>query len=408
MRCSDLALYLYTSGTTGLPKAARISHLRALNMMHAFAGVLGSDSFDRIYIPLPLYHATGGVGGVGAALTVGAAVVLRDKFSASHFWSDIVRYRCTMFMYIGELCRYLINTPEHPDERRHRIRACMGNGLRPEVWPEFERRFRLPKIVEFYGSSEGNVVFFNIDGKMGSIGRLPPWMRNVFQVRVVRFDVEKEEVVRGPDGHCIECRPGEPGEAIGRISEIMPGARFEGYTKRDATEKKILRNAFKPGDRWFRTGDLLSFDEEGFYYFVDRIGDTFRWKGENVSTNEVAESISSFRGIRELNVYGVKVPGTDGRAGMAALVVDGDLDTEGLYAHLEKELPAYAQPLFLRLQEQMEITGTFKQRKVELVEEGFDPTKIQDPLYFRDSQAGRYVPLDADLHQRLLSGDVRL
>jgi len=188
----------------------------------------------------------------------------------------------------------------------------------------------------------------------------------------------------------------------------MPGARFEGYTKRDATEKKILRNAFKPGDRWFRTGDLLSFDEEGFYYFVDRIGDTFRWKGENVSTNEVAESISSFRGIRELNVYGVKVPGTDGRAGMAALVVDGDLDTEGLYAHLEKELPAYAQPLFLRLQEQMEITGTFKQRKVELVEEGFDPTKIQDPLYFRDSQAGRYVPLDADLHQRLLSGDVRL
>lgn len=408
LTCDQSAIYVYTSGTTGLPKAANITHIRGLTMMHGFACLMGSEEADRIYVPLPLYHATGGIGGVGVALTVGGSIVIRDRFSASHFWNDVVEHRCTMFVYVGELCRYLVNTPEQPDERKHFIRACMGNGLRPEVWPEFRDRFGLPHIVEFYGSSEGNVSFFNLDDKVGSVGRLPPYMGLVIKVRVVEFDVEREEIVRGPDGFCIECPPGKAGEVIGFIDETKPGGRFDGYADPEATKKKILTDAFENGDAWFRTGDLLKRDEDGYFYFVDRIGDTFRWKGENVATSEVAEVLGALPAIAEVNVYGVEVPGTDGRAGMASIVVDGELDLAALYAHVADDLAAYARPLFLRQREALDVTGTLKHRKVELVEEGFDPSMIDEPLYFRDDAAKTYVPLTPELHAKIVAGEMRI
>ncbi len=407
LRANANLFYVYTSGTTGLPKAANFSHHRFLATATGFTVVSGMTERDCIYIPLPLYHTAGGVAAAGPALLTGGAIALTRKFSASRFWSDCVRHEATVFQYIGELCRYLLATPERPEDQRHRVRVAVGNGLRPEVWPAFQERFRIPRIVEFYGATEGNLSLVNFDGKPGAVGRVPRVLRKLQGIRIARFDVEREEVVRGADGLCIECAPGESGELLGKISERSL-VRFEGYSDAKATEKKILRDVFERGDSYFRTGDLLRTDTEGYYYFVDRIGDTFRWKGENVATSEVAEVLSSFPGVREANVYGVSVPGHDGRAGMAALVADDALDLAGLYAHAQRQLAAYARPLFLRMQPAIEITGTFKHRKIELVKDGFDPARIGDPLYFADAEQKRYVPLDAALFARIAASELRL
>jgi len=403
----DRAFFIYTSGTTGLPKAANFSHMRMMFMMSGFIGALTPKPGDRIYNPLPLYHATGGVCAVGIAFLSGGAVILKRKFSLGEFWSDIHKYDATLFAYIGELCRWLLNAPPGPHERDHHLRAITGNGLRPEIWKKFQDRFAIPRIVEFYGATEGNVSMLNYDGKMGSVGRVPNYLEWLLPTRVVRFDVERETPVRGPDGLCIECGPDEAGEAVGRIS-MRAGRNFEGYTKAADTEKKILRDVFAKGDAWFRTGDLMRRDEHGYFYFVDRIGDTFRWKGENVATSEVAEALASVPGIREANIYGVKVPGADGRAGMAALVVDGSFDITTLAQKLEGHLSAYARPVFLRLQPEIEVTGTFKQRKVDLVREGFDPSTIADPLYWFDPLAHRYERLDAARYAEIVEGRVKL
>jgi fatty-acyl-CoA synthase len=341
---------------------------------------------------------------VGSALLSGGVLVLARKFSARRFWSDCIENEVTSFQYIGELCRYLLHTPEHSDERRHRVRVCIGNGLRPEIWEQFQERFEIPKIIEFYGATEGNVALMNLDGRVGAVGRLPKLLRAATGVALVKYDVAKDEHVRDEKGFCVPCKPGEVGEAVGRISKL---SRFEGYSNPEATEKKILRNVFKPGDAYFRTGDLLRMDADDYYYFVDRIGDTFRWKGENVATSEVAEVLSVCPGVKEANVYGVSVPGHDGRAGMAALVVDAGFDPAKLAERCLRELPSYARPLFLRLLPQIEITGTFKHRKVELVKEGFDPGALRDSLFFLDGERG-YVPLDAALHRRIVSGEQRI
>jgi fatty-acyl-CoA synthase len=404
LKASDKLFYIYTSGTTGLPKAANVSHLRACMMGGGAAGAQELGPEDRVYVTLPLYHSAGGVMAAGSALMSGGVMVLARKFSASRFWSDCRENEVTSFQYIGELCRYLLHTPEHPDEQHHRIRVCIGNGLRPEIWEQFQERFNIPKIIEFYGATEGNVALMNLDGKVGAIGRLPRLIRGAMGVALIRYDVAKDEHVRGPNGFCIPCKPGEVGEAIGRITAV---SRFEGYSNPEATEKKILRNVFKSGDAYFRTGDLMRLDADDYFYFVDRIGDTFRWKGENVSTNEVAEVLSVCPGVKEANVYGVSVPGQDGRAGMAALVVDERFDPMALAERCARELPAYARPLFLRLLPQIEITGTFKHRKVELVKEGFDPAAIADPLYFLDGERG-YVKLDPELHGRIVRGEQRV
>jgi fatty-acyl-CoA synthase len=403
----DRAFFIYTSGTTGLPKAANFSHMRMMFMMSGFVGALTPKPRDRVYNPLPLYHATGGICAVGIAFLSGAAVILKRKFSLGEFWSDIHKYDATLFAYIGELCRWLLNAPPGPHERDHHLRAITGNGLRPEIWKKFQERFAIPRIVEFYGATEGNVSMLNYDGTIGAVGRVPDYLEWLLPTRVVRFDVEREMPVRGPDGLCIECGPDEAGEAVGRIS-MRAGRNFEGYTKAADTEKKILRDVFAKGDAWFRTGDLMRRDEHGYFYFVDRIGDTFRWKGENVATSEVAEALASVPGIREANIYGVKVPGADGRAGMAALVVDGSFDIAGLAQKLDGHLSAYARPVFLRLQPEIEVTGTFKQRKVDLVREGFDPSSIADPLYWFDPLTHRYEKLDAARYAEIVGDRVKL
>src|SRR3569832_170847 len=316
--CKDRAFYIYTSGTTGLPKASNFTHLRMLFMMHGFVSGLNVKRTDRIYNVLPLYHSAGGVCAVGMGLLPGGSVIIKRKLSVHEFWEDVHRYDATIFQYIGELCRYLLNAPPSRFERDHKIRAITGNGLRPEIWKNFQDRFAIPKIVEFYGATEGNVSMLNYDGTVGAVGRVPSYMRGIFSTRIVKFDVEKETPIRGADGFCVVCADGEVGECIGRI-ESGPGKTFDGYTKASDTQKKVLENVFAKGDHWFRTGDLMRRGALGYFYFVDRIGDTFRWKGENVATSEVSEAISPFASIKEAIVYGVSVPGQDGRAGMAAL-----------------------------------------------------------------------------------------
>lgn len=409
LRGGDLAMYVYTSGTTGAPKAARMPHWRVQGMMRAFIGGGRATHKDRIYLTLPLYHGTGGLCGVGFALQTGATIILRRKFSATHFWEEARREEATVFFYIGELCRYLLNQPQHPDETKHKLRLGVGNGLRPEVWERFQPRFKIGRILEFYGSTEGNVSFLNFDGKIGAVGRIPGWLKKRLNVRIVKFDVETEQPVRGPDGLCIECDPNEVGEAVGEIRQDEARFRFEGYSgDPKQTEKKILRDVFAKGDAWFRTGDLMRQDTEGYFYFIDRIGDTFRWKGENVSTNEVGDVLALFPGITEANVYGVKVGALDGRAGMAAISAGPDLDLVALHDYVEKNLPSFARPLFLRLQQQIDTTGTFKYRKVDLVKEGYDPAQTHDPILFDHPLEKRYVAMTPGLREQIESGVFKL
>ena len=406
MTAADPALLIYTSGTTGLPKAARITHMRAQLYMRGFAGATGADKTDRIYVCLPLYHATGGLCGLGAALLNGGSVVLRRKFSASHFWKDIAAEGCTMFVYIGELCRYLVNHDEDPDETRHKLRLAFGNGLRPDVWPTLKRRFRIPEILEFYGSTEGNVSLFNWDGREGAIGRIPKWLKKRFPIRLVQYDVETEMVVRGPNGLAVVCGPGQVGQCVGRIGGDVR-SDYTGYLDKAASAAKILTNVLERGDHWFATGDLMKQDADGYFYFVDRIGDTFRWKGENVSTGEVAERLQAFPGVTEATVYGVGVAGADGRAGMAALVLDRPFDAQAFGEHVARELPPYAQPLFVRLLPALDTTGTFKIRKLDLVADGYDPARIKGGLYFKDPKRG-YVKLTKSVLERLQAGAFKL
>jgi fatty-acyl-CoA synthase len=406
----DRALYIYTSGTTGLPKPANINHYRLMLASHGFAGIMNTQPDDISYDCLPMYHTVGGVLAPGAILLVGGALVIREKFSAREFWDDIARWNCTIFHYIGELCRYLGNTPPHPKEASHKLRLACGNGLRPDVWHEFKTRFRIPEIIEFYAATEGNVQLFNFDGKEGAVGRVPWFLQHRFPVKVVKFDVEKEQPVRNAQGLCIECELGETGEMIGHILKdpSKPGARFEGYATEAETEKKIMRDVFAKGDMWFRTGDLMRKEAGGYFYFVDRIGDTFRWKGENVSTSEVSEAITVFPGVAEANVYGVTIPGRDGRAGMAALVVDEAFDVQKFRTYLAKQLPDYARPLFLRILGEIEITATFKQKKMNLVKQGFDPSQTRDAIYFNNPESGAFERVDQALHERITAGKVRV
>ncbi len=404
---NDTCVYVYTSGTTGLPKAARMSHARLRRLMRIGVPLAQIKPDDVVYNPLPLYHATGGALGIGPALLLGATVHIRRKFSASEFWDDIAHSKASVFVYIGELCRYLVNAPEHPKERQHNLRVGFGNGLRGDVWKSFIERFQVTSMREFYGSTEGNVSFVNTDGKVGAVGQLPRFMDGVMGVAFVKFDVEEEAPLRNEQGFCIKCAPNETGEVLGEIKGEGRSS-FEGYEDKAATEKKILADVFKPGDRWFRTGDLMSRDDYGYVQFVDRIGDTFRWKGENVATNEVADAIARFPGVELANVYGVEVPHAEGRAGMVSLTINSPLDYGELARHLLANLPHYAVPMFVRESQVLDTTGTFKFRKVEAVKAGFDPEFVREPLWVLDAKHGAYAPLTPAKHAEILSGQARL
>ncbi len=405
----DTALYIYTSGTTGLPKAARVSHYRLMQWTHWFAGLMDISSSDRMYNCLPMYHSVGGVLATGAVLVGGGSVVIRDRFSAHQFWNDIVDWDCTLFQYIGEICRYLLHTESAKPQVSHRIRMCCGNGLRGDIWEAFKKRFHIPNILEFYASTEGTFSLFNVEGKPGAIGRIPPFLAHRFPAKVVKFDFEKNEPIRNEQGFCVPCEPNEIGEAIGLIGtdDLNPATRFDGYINSEASEQKILRSVFEPNDKWFRTGDLMRQDEKGYFYFIDRIGDTFRWKGENVSTTEVSGAICTFSGVKDAAVYGVTIPGTDGRAGMAAITAD-EIDLAAFHSHLSNRLPQYARPIFLRLRLELDVTATFKHKKSALVRDGFDPDSTKDSIYFNDPGQGGFVALDKSLFNRIQTGQIRL
>jgi fatty-acyl-CoA synthase len=406
----DRCLYIYTSGTTGLPKAAHINHYRVYAAMLAFSRVMEATEKDRIYNCLPMYHTSGGVLAIGSALVAGGSVYIREKFSASAFWDDVVDNDCTRFQYIGELCRYLLNAPPHPKEHLNAIRIACGNGLRPDIWQPFKARFGIEHIREFYAATEGNAILFNFDDTPGAVGRIPRWARTIFPVTNIRFDIEREAAVRGDDGLCIECDVGEVGELISQIviNPLKPGQRFDGYADKVETEKKILRDVFVAGDMWFRSGDLMRRDERGYFYFIDRIGDTFRWKGENVSTSEVAEALGACPGVAEATVYGIAIAGADGRAGMATIVPVKGFDLDTLRSHMHATLSQHARPLFVRFSAELDATSTFKQRKLDLVRQGCDPSATLDPIFFDDPAAGRFVRIDAALFARLNSGAIHL
>ena len=405
----DTACYIFTSGTTGLPKAAVVSNQRYLTAakMSAIAG-LKCGPEDRLYNCLPLYHGTGLMIGAGAALASGASMFVRRKFSASNFLREVRDEGATCFVYIGELCRYLCNTPRAPDDHTNPLTRMMGNGLRPDVWMDFKERFGIKRIAEFYGASEGNVAFANLFNKDRTIGMTSG------EVALVRYDVETDEIARDGAGHCVAVAPGEAGLLLGRISEQ---AAFEGYTDGTATEQKIIRNAFEDGDAWFNSGDLLRTVDVGFdlgyahYQFVDRVGDTFRWKSENVSTNEVGEILNGCDQVEFCNVYGVEVPKADGRAGMVAMRLApgvAELDVDAFTQFVTSNLPAYARPVFLRIQPDIDVTATMKLLKRDLKKEGYDPALVSDPLYVLTPSAGCYQRLDAELHAAIRAGEAGL
>ncbi|XP_071384835.1 long-chain fatty acid transport protein 2-like isoform X1 [Centroberyx affinis] len=400
------ALYIYTSGTTGLPKAAVINHHR-IWMASFLQSIAGVRSDDVIYIYLPLYHSAGFLMGLCGAIDKGITVVLRRKFSASQFLDDCRKYNVTVIQYIGEIMRYLCNTPKKDNDRDHKVRLALGNGIRADTWADFLQRFGDICICECYGATEGNIGFVNYVGKVGAIGKEHFLHRASGRYALIRYDTEKEEPVRNSRGLCVEVPRGETGLLVAQIGERTP---FSGYAKnKQQTEKKKLRDVFVKGDFYFNSGDLLKIDREGFVYFQDRIGDTFRWKGENVATTEVADHLIMVDCIEEANVYGVKVPGHEGRIGMAALKLkeDMDFDSGATYQHVKTYLPSYARPRFIRIQDSLAVTGTFKQMKVKLAEEGFNPAVITEPLFYLEDSKG-YIPMTQEIFSSIAEGKLRL
>ncbi|GAB5589480.1 hypothetical protein Unana1_04380 [Umbelopsis nana] len=408
------ALLIYTSGTTGLPKPAIVEHVRMNLGALSYMNIHGVKSTDRVYCCLPLYHSSGQIVAAAVALQSGATFILGRKFSVSKFWEECVRYDVTVMVYIGEICRYLLSQPFNPAENKHRVRMAYGNGMRPDVWNRFRDRFGVGKISEFYAATEGPSSLFNPNtnefgsGAVGFRGLLTRTLTG--ELKIIKIDPISEEPVRDKQGYCVECAYDEPGELLVVIKRGGP-LEFKGYYKNEqATNKKILTHVFAKGDAYFRTGDLLKLTKDGFFIFGDRIGDTFRWKSENVSTAEVAQVLGLYPGVAEANVYGATVPHHDGRAGMAALVIqDGvKVDFKDLFEYLRNRLPKYAIPIFLRFVPAMEMTGTFKQRKVEYRTQGIDLSKISpdEPVFWLVGDT--YVPFGKEASDQVTEGKARL
>ena len=387
-------LLIFTSGTTGLPKAARYSHMRWMSSGDVMEVTLGATCDDVFYCCLPLYHGAAATSVTSTALRVGASIVVRRKFSVREFWPDVRRNQITVFQYIGEICRYLLNQPVVAGEREHSLRYMLGAGLTPESWQRWLERFGPIQVFEGWGATEANANLINVDNYVGSCGRVPDWSRT--NLRLVRYDVESDSHPRDENGFYQLCQPGEMGEAMGFIVDhpLIGGGRFEGYTSEAASESKIRRNVFQTGDAYWSSGDLLRYDDDGYFYFVDRIGDTFRWKSENVSTLEVADTLSDMPGLELINVYGVQVPEHEGRAGMAAILMQAghSFDPQAFYELTEARLPRYAAPVFVRVSAAADLTSTFKLRKVDLQRQGYAPGLFADPLFVRDESTRTYQP----------------
>ncbi|XP_050433649.1 long-chain fatty acid transport protein 4-like [Adelges cooleyi] len=406
--CTDEMLYIYTSGTTGLPKAAIMTQSRAMLIGMGPIYVAGIYEHDIVYTPLPLYHTAGGVLGVSSVLLGGSTCVIRSKFSASKYWTDCIKHKCTVAQYIGEMCRYCLAAPASDSDKCHQVRMILGNGLRPQIWEEFVKRFNIKQVVEFYGATEGNANMMNIANKVGSIGFIPLIAQPFYPLNLLRIDPITNEPIRGKDNLCIKCKVGEPGLLVSKIRKSTLNS-FTGYVEKSATEKKMIRDVFQKGDCVFNSGDVLIRDEYNFFYFKDRTGDTFRWKGENVSTTEVEAAISNIIKQQDCIVYGVEVPNTEGKAGMAAIVDQtGELDLDKLIIGINKSLPVYARPIFLRIiKTSISLTGTFKLKKTDLQNDSYDFQKTAgDSLYINDGN--KYVPLTQELYDQILKGTRRL
>lgn len=395
----DTCCFIYTSGTTGNPKPVYISHMKCVVMACAPSGMINHGQDDVMYIVLPLYHSTGLILGLGSTLIVGACIALRRKFSAKDFWEDCRKYKVTKFLYVGELLRYLVAQPKNKLDGVHSIQAILGAGLRMDIWNEIKDRFKIPKIAEFYGATEAFVGLFSHTEKPGALGRLSPFMSRFDAAKrvLVKYDVATATPIRNEKGRCILVKVGEPGLLLSIVPEHLLNAKLYKASP-EATEKKFVRDVFVAGDVYMNYGDSFVQDKDYFVYFHDRLGDTFRWKGENVSTKEVATEISSLSIIEDASVYGVQVPGHDGKAGMVAITLSshaqlGNKELQELYEHVNKELPSYARPLFVRHIPEQILTGTFKNKKVDLAKEGYDMDCVKDPLYFLDRARKTYSPL---------------
>jgi acyl-CoA synthetase (AMP-forming)/AMP-acid ligase II len=393
----DTGAYVFTSGTTGLPKAAIMTYQR-LTTIGRVTGALGwrLEPADVVYNCLPLFHSNGLLLALSSVLTNGGTLALARRFSARGFWRDIHRFEATGFNYIGEMCRYLVNTPPGDLDRGHRVRVIVGQGLDAAVWTALQARFAIPRIVELYASTEGNIASMNLSGEVGSVGKLR------FGGKLAKWDFEQDDFVR-EDGHLVRCGPGEAGVLLGPIRKRTP---FEGYRDAEATRAKVVTNAFRDGDAFYNTGDVFRVDAKKNLFFVDRLGDTFRYKGENVSTTEVQEQLARWPGIAAANVYGVTVPGREGRAGMAAVVLEDGarFDGEALAAYLDDVLPPYARPVFIRVRPSLETTATLKLAKLALQREGFEP-RDGEPIYVRDGADRAYEELTPERYEAIARGE---
>ena len=404
--------YIYTSGTTGLPKACVLQHLKANIIGSAFCRMANVVTDDVLYATLPLYHTSGLLISGGTMIASGCSMLLRSKFSASQFWEDCHTHNCTIIFYIGELCRYLLTQPKRASDTGHKVTRAIGNGLRACLWRDFEDRFQIHQIIELYGSTEGYGTTVNLVSEPGYVGFIPVSLKDIPVLKLfynlnflARLDAETGEPVRSPDGLCVRCEANEPGEMLGFVSK-EPKKLFS-YLSEEGNKKKVIQNVVTKGDTYFRTGDVLSHNELGFLTFLDRRGDTFRWKGENVSTSEVESIITSIIGHDDVIVYSVALPGTEGRAGMAA-IAKSDLNLESLLVSFRDRLPSYSVPLFIRIIPAPELTVTYKYSKVNFKKDGFDINTVTDPIYFLDPMSNKYVSLNSELLNLLMESKLRL
>lgn len=397
--------YIFTSGTTGLPKASITTHMKVFRAGTQFGvNVMSLKPEDIYYCALPLYHSNALTVGFGSCLSSGATLALRRKFSASQFWQDCIKYEATAAIYIGELLRYLLAQPVRESDKAHHVTRVLGNGLRPDIWMEFKNRFGIGRVHEFYGASEGNTGFVNIFNFDKTVGWSPQYGK---AWDVVQYDVDEDQPVRGDDAFMKRMAVGDTGLLIAQITEQNP---FDGYTDAQASEKKILRDVFEKGDAWFNTGDLVVLQKHGHIQFGDRIGDTFRWQGENVATTEVESVIMKWPEIEDAVVYGVTVPGRDGRCGMLYLTQkeEGKLDLNGLAAHMRDKLPSYAVPRFIRIGQKVDVTGTFKFQKTKLKNAAYKIDEVDDPLYVLARDADGVEPINAEVQGKIDNDELRL
>ncbi|CAG9854851.1 unnamed protein product [Phyllotreta striolata] len=405
----DCLVYIYTSGTTGLPKAAVISNSRYIFIAAAISWLSGFRSDDIFYTPLPLYHTAGGCMTIGQMLLYGSTIVIRKKFSASGFFSDCRKYKCTVAQYIGEMCRYILAVPPNDKDPVHNLRMIFGNGLRPQIWTEFTKRFAIESVREFYGATEGNANIVNIDNTVGAIGFISRIIPSVYPISIIKVDPNTGEPVRDAKGLCQTCKPNEPGVFIGKIIPNNPSRAFLGYVDKEASKKKIVYDVFHHGDSAFLSGDILVADEFGYLFFKDRTGDTFRWKGENVSTAEVEAVMSNLVDYKDVVVFGVEIRGQEGRAGMAAILdPEEKVDLNVLANGLRKTLPSYARPIFIRILSKIDLTGTYKLKKTDLQQDGFDPSKVSDNIYYLDSSRGSYEKVTKEIYTEINNGNLRV